>query len=57
MVLQLWGLGMITYATLTDKIGGVALLGVLAIAAGITQVPAYVAARKAKAAIQEVDGQ
>lgn len=55
VVLQIWGLGMITYLTLTDKITGLALLPVLAVAAGITQIPAYLSARKAKAVIEEVE--
>lgn len=48
---------MMTYLTLTGQIQGIALLPVLAIAAGITQIPAVMQARKAKTLAKEVNNQ
>jgi hypothetical protein len=53
VVVQVWGLAMITWAALTGRVEGVPLLALLGIAAGLTQVPAFASARKVKAIYKE----
>jgi hypothetical protein len=47
IVFQAWGLGGITYLVLTKAVEGKLALGVFAVAAGITSLPAFLRAREA----------
>jgi hypothetical protein len=60
LIFQVWGLAGITYLVLTRQVEGMAALGLFAVGAGLTQIPAFLRSREgekdAQRAAEKVTG-